>query len=80
VISLVGALMGLVFSAVLADAIVWLASWQAAWPLLWQFFALLSCVVIGVGFGMCRAEQAAALAPIAASRSEICGPSFSKIS
>jgi len=78
VISLVGALMDLVFGAVLADAIA--ASGQAAWPLLWQFFALLSCVVIGVGFGMCRAEQAAALAPIAASRSEICGPSFSKIS
>ncbi len=71
VISLVGALMGLVFGAVLAYAIAWLASWQVAWSLWWLFFALLSCVVIGVGFGVYPAKQAAALDPIAALRSEI---------
>jgi len=71
VISLVGALMGLVFGAILAYAIAWLASWQVAWSLWWLFFALLSCVVIGVGFGVYPAKQAAALDPIAALRSEI---------
>ena len=71
VISIVGALMGLVFGAVLAYAIAWLASWQVAWSFWWLFFALLSCVVIGVGFGVYPAKQAAALDPIAALRSEI---------
>jgi putative ABC transport system permease protein len=65
-----GALLGLVFGALLAYAIAALAGWQVAWAPLPVFGAVAACTVVGLGFGVYPARQAALLDPIAALRTD----------
>jgi len=69
-ICVAGALLGLVFGAVLAYAIAALAGWQVAWALLPVLGAVFACSLVGMAFGVYPARQAAQLDPIAALRSD----------
>ncbi len=70
VISIAGGIAGLLFGGVLAYAIASFAGWQVAWSPLWLIVAVLSCVAVGIGFGVYPARQAAELDPIAALRTD----------
>jgi putative ABC transport system permease protein len=65
-----GAVLGLVFGALLAYAIAALAGWQVAWAPLPVLGAVLACTVVGLAFGVYPARQAAQLDPIAALRTD----------
>ncbi len=70
VICVLGALLGVVFGALLAYLIATLAGWQVAWAPLPILAAALLCALVGLAFGVYPARQAAALDPIAALRTE----------
>lgn len=70
VICVVGALMGVVFGALLAYLIAAFAGWQVAWAPLPIILAVVLCTAIGLGFSVYPARQAAALDPIDAIRAE----------
>ena len=65
-----GALIGLLFGALLAYAIAAFAGWQVAWEPFGIFASVLACLLIGIAFSIYPARQAAALGPIAAIRDE----------
>ncbi|MGA0587150.1 ABC transporter permease [Dyella sp. KRB-257] len=65
-----GALIGLLFGALLAYAIAAFAGWQVAWEPLGIFASVTACLLIGIAFSIYPARQAAALDPIAAIRDE----------
>ncbi|HET6431981.1 ABC transporter permease [Dyella sp.] len=65
-----GALIGLLFGALLAYAIAAFAGWQVAWEPLGILASVLACLLIGIAFSIYPARQAAALDPIAAIRDE----------
>jgi len=65
-----GALIGLLFGAVLAYAIAAFAGWQVAWAPVGVVASVLLCMLIGLAFSIYPARQAAALDPIAAIRDE----------
>ncbi len=65
-----GALIGLLFGALLAYAIAAFAGWHVAWEPLGIFASVLACLLIGIAFSIYPARQAAALDPIAAIRDE----------
>lgn len=65
-----GALLGLLFGALLAYAIAAFAAWQVAWAPFGVFASVLACLLIGLAFSIYPASQAAALDPIAAIRDE----------
>jgi putative ABC transport system permease protein len=69
-ICIVGALIGLVFGIVLAYLIAIFAGWQVAWSPLPVLLSASLCALIGLGFGVYPARQAAQLDPIAALRTE----------
>ena len=68
VICIAGALLGLVFGGVLAYLIATFAGWQVAWAPLPILLSAGFCAVVGLGFGVYPARQAAQLDPIAALR------------
>ncbi|MBY0240332.1 MAG: ABC transporter permease [Burkholderiaceae bacterium] len=70
VISVSGALLGVVLGAVAAYGIAALAGWSVAWSPFSLLAAVLLCVAAGLGFGVYPARQAAALDPIASLRSD----------
>ncbi|GAB2868685.1 ABC transporter permease [Pseudoduganella ginsengisoli] len=70
VISVSGAVLGIVLGAVAAYSIAALAGWSVAWSPLSLLAAVLLCVAAGLGFGVYPARQAAALDPIASLRSD----------
>jgi putative ABC transport system permease protein len=70
VICTTGALIGLLFGALLAYAIAAFAGWQVAWAPLTILLSTTACVLIGLAFSVYPARQAAALDPITAIRSE----------
>jgi putative ABC transport system permease protein len=65
-----GALIGLLFGALLAYAIAAFAGWQVAWAPVGVIASVLACVLVGLAFSIYPARQAAALDPIAAIRDE----------
>ncbi|HET6631929.1 MAG TPA: ABC transporter permease [Rhodanobacteraceae bacterium] len=65
-----GALAGVLFGALLAYLIAAFAGWQVAWAPLPIVLSALLCAVIGLGFSVYPARQAAALDPIEAIRAE----------
>ncbi|MGN6741458.1 ABC transporter permease [Dyella sp.] len=65
-----GALIGLLFGALLAYAIAAFAGWQVAWEPFGILASVLACLLIGIAFSIYPARQAAALDPIAAIRDE----------
>ncbi|MGY0799366.1 ABC transporter permease [Lysobacter sp. A286] len=68
VICFAGALLGLVFGVVLAYAIAMFADWQVAWAPVPILLSVSFCALVGLGFGVYPARQAAQLDPIAALR------------
>ena len=68
VICVAGALLGLVFGGLLAYAIAAFAGWQVAWAPVPILLSVAFCAVVGLGFGVYPARQAARLDPIAALR------------
>jgi putative ABC transport system permease protein len=70
VICMAGALIGLLFGALLAYAIALFAGWQVAWAPISILASIVACIAIGMGFSIYPARQAAALDPIAAIRDE----------
>jgi putative ABC transport system permease protein len=70
VICMAGALIGLLFGALLAYAIALFAGWQVAWAPVSIVASIVACIAIGLGFSIYPAKQAAALDPIAAIRDE----------
>jgi len=70
VIAVSGAVLGMVLGVVTAYGIAALAGWSVAWSPLSLLAAVLSCVAVGLAFGVYPARQAAALDPIAALRSD----------
>ncbi len=68
VICAAGALLGLVFGALLAYLIAAFAGWQVAWAPLPILLSTVLCAAVGLAFGVYPARQAAALDPIAALR------------
>ncbi len=70
VICVLGALLGVLFGALLAYLIATGAGWQVAWAPLPIFLATALCALIGLAFGVYPARQAAQLDPIAALRAE----------
>ena len=65
-----GALIGLMFGAALAYIIAMFAGWQVAWPPFLILASTLLCALIGMGFAVYPARQAALLDPITAIRAE----------
>ncbi|HEU4670525.1 MAG TPA: ABC transporter permease [Dyella sp.] len=65
-----GAVIGLVFGALLAYAIALFAGWKVAWQPIGILASVVACVLIGLAFSIYPARQAAALDPIAAIRDE----------
>ena len=65
-----GALIGLLFGALLAYAIAAFAGWQVAWEPFGILASVLACLLIGIAFSIYPARQAAELDPIAAIRDE----------
>ncbi|HEX7339958.1 MAG TPA: FtsX-like permease family protein, partial [Rhodanobacteraceae bacterium] len=70
VICVAGAVIGVIFGAVLAYLIAAFAGWHVAWAVLPIIGLVLLCVAIGLGFSVYPARQAAALDPIEAIRAE----------
>jgi putative ABC transport system permease protein len=70
VIAVSGGLLGIVLGAVVAYGIATLAGWSVAWSPLSLLVAVMSCVGVGLAFGVYPARQAATLDPIAALRSD----------
>ncbi|HEY9132633.1 MAG TPA: ABC transporter permease [Dyella sp.] len=70
VICIAGAVIGLLFGALLAYAIAAFAGWQVAWAPIGILASIVACIAIGLGFSIYPARQAAALDPIAAIRDE----------
>ncbi len=70
VICIVGALLGVVFGAILAYLIAAGAGWQVGWAPLPIFIATTACALVGLAFGVYPARQAAQLDPIAALRTD----------
>jgi putative ABC transport system permease protein len=70
VICTTGALIGLVFGALLAYLIAAFAGWQVAWSPLLILGSTVLCALIGMAFAVYPARQAAALDPITAIRAE----------
>jgi putative ABC transport system permease protein len=70
VICAAGALIGLLFGALLAYLIAAFAGWQVAWAPIGVIASVLACMLIGLAFSIYPARQAAALDPIAAIRDE----------
>jgi putative ABC transport system permease protein len=70
VICTAGALIGLVFGALLAYLIAAFAGWQVAWSPLLILGSTVLCALIGMAFAVYPARQAAALDPITAIRAE----------
>lgn len=70
VIAITGAAVGLLLGAMVAYVIAALAGWAVAWSPLNLLLAVALCVVVGLGFGVFPARQAAKLDPIAALRSD----------
>lgn len=68
VICIAGALLGLVFGTLLAYAIAMFADWQVAWAPLPILLSVTFCALVGLGFGVYPARQAAQLDPITALR------------
>ena len=68
VICVAGALLGLLFGALLAYAIAAFAGWQVAWAPAPIIVSVAFCALVGLGFGVYPARQAANLDPIAALR------------
>jgi len=68
VICIAGALLGLLFGVLLAYAIAAFAGWQVAWAPLPVLLSVGFCALVGLGFGVYPARQAAQLDPIAALR------------
>ena len=69
-ICIAGALLGLLFGAVLAYLIAAFAGWQVAWAPLPVLLSAGFCALVGLAFGVYPARQAAQLDPIAALRQE----------
>ncbi|MBS3958259.1 MAG: ABC transporter permease [Xanthomonadaceae bacterium] len=69
-ICVAGALLGLVFGALLAYAIAAGAGWQVAWAPLPVLGAVLVCILVGLAFGVYPARQAAQLDPMSALRTD----------
>jgi len=65
-----GALFGLAFGALLAYLIALLAGWHVAWSIVPVLLSATVCALVGLGFGVYPARQAAQLDPIAALRTE----------
>ncbi|MDN5924701.1 MAG: FtsX-like permease family protein, partial [Xanthomonadales bacterium] len=65
-----GAIIGLLFGAILAYLIAAFAGWHVAWAPLPIFGSALLCAGIGLAFSVYPARQAAALDPIEAIRAE----------
>ncbi len=70
VIAIAGAVLGLLLGILVAYAIAGLAGWSVAWSPISMLTAIVSCVAVGVAFGVFPAQKAADLDPIAALRSE----------
>ena len=70
VICIAGALLGLLFGAILAYLIATFAGWQVAWAPLPILLSAGFCALVGLAFGVYPARQAAQLDPIAALRHE----------
>jgi putative ABC transport system permease protein len=70
VICSAGAIIGLLFGALLAYLIALFAGWQVAWAPLPVLVSAMLCAAIGLGFSIYPARQAAALNPIDAIRAE----------
>jgi putative ABC transport system permease protein len=70
VICAAGALIGLIFGALLAYLIAAFAGWQVAWSPLPIILSVSVCALVGLAFAVYPARQAAALDPIAAIRAE----------
>jgi len=70
VICIAGAVLGLLFGAVLAYLIATFAGWQVAWAPLPILLSAAFCALVGLAFGVYPARQAAQLDPIAALRHE----------
>jgi putative ABC transport system permease protein len=68
VICITGALLGLLFGTVLAYAIALFAGWQVAWAPIPILVSVAFCALVGMGFGVYPARQAAQLDPITALR------------
>jgi putative ABC transport system permease protein len=68
VICITGALLGLLFGTVLAYAIALFAGWQVAWAPIPILLSVAFCALVGMGFGVYPARQAAQLDPITALR------------
>ena len=69
-ICMLGALFGLAFGVLLAYLIALLAGWQVAWSIVPVLLSATVCALVGLGFGVYPAQQAAQLDPIAALRTE----------
>ena len=69
-IAVSGAVLGVALGAIAAYGIAALAAWSVAWSPLMLMVAVTMCVGVGLAFGVFPARQAAALDPIAASRSD----------
>ena len=70
VICIAGALLGLLFGAILAYLIATFAGWQVAWAPVPILLSAGFCALVGLAFGVYPARQAAQLDPIAALRHE----------
>jgi putative ABC transport system permease protein len=70
VIAVSGALLGVALGAIAAYSIAALAGWSVAWSPPSLITAVLLCIGVGLAFGVFPAQQAAALDPIAALRSD----------
>ncbi|HET8819822.1 MAG TPA: ABC transporter permease [Xanthomonadaceae bacterium] len=68
VICVAGAVLGLVFGGLLAYLIAAFAGWQVAWAPVPIILSVAFCALVGLGFGVYPARQAARLDPIAALR------------
>ncbi|SKA18357.1 ABC transporter permease [Novilysobacter spongiicola] len=68
VICVAGALLGLLFGVLLAYSIALFADWQVAWAPMPIVLSVAFCALVGLGFGVYPARQAARLNPIAALR------------
>ena len=66
----IGALLGLLFGGLLAYLIATFAGWPVAWDPLPVLISASVCAIVGLAFGVYPAQQAAALDPIAALRSD----------
>jgi putative ABC transport system permease protein len=70
VICAAGAMIGLLFGALLAYLIAAFAGWQVAWSPLLILLSASACALIGLAFAVYPARQAALLDPITAIRAE----------